>query len=129
MLESVVISVQFPCALHNFVQLDDVGSSDWLDMFIFYCRRYAAEDHEFASRINTLCGELTIACQKRIYFVQELETVKSLIAPVTMAEFLNEIQFKDDQRLMQLQNLERETEARAFVKELFVQKLLRNVSF
>ncbi|GJW11687.1 hypothetical protein Tco_1577514 [Tanacetum coccineum] len=59
---------------------------------------YAAEDHEFASRINTLCGELTIACQKRIYFVQELETVKSLIAPVTMAEFLNEIQFKDDQR-------------------------------
>ncbi|GKE85247.1 hypothetical protein Tco_1558989, partial [Tanacetum coccineum] len=108
---------------------DDVGSSDWSDMFIFYCRRYAAEDRKFASQINTLRGELTVACQERIYFVQELKTVKSVIAPVTMAEFLNEIQFKEDQRLMQLQNLERETEARAFEKELFVQKLLRNVSF
>nr|GEV65311.1 hypothetical protein [Tanacetum cinerariifolium] len=83
----------------------------------------AAEDREFTSRINKLRVELTVACQKRIYFVQELEIVKSVIAPVTMAEFLNEIQFKDDQRLMQFQNLERETEARAFEKELFVKKL------
>ncbi|GKB27266.1 hypothetical protein Tco_0866667, partial [Tanacetum coccineum] len=99
---------------------EDTGSSDWSDMFIFYCRRYAAEDHEFARRINTLRGELTVACQERVYFVQELETVKRIIAPVKMVELLNEIQLKDDQRLMQLQNLERETELRTFEKELFV---------
>ncbi|GJW51216.1 hypothetical protein Tco_0092567, partial [Tanacetum coccineum] len=55
--------------------------------------------------------------------------LKRVISPRKMAEFLNEVQLKDDQRLTQLENLERETELRAFEKELFVQKLLRNVPF
>nr|GEZ68793.1 hypothetical protein [Tanacetum cinerariifolium] len=74
---------------------EDASSSDWSDMFIFYCHRSAAEDREFARRINTLRGELIVACQERVYFVQELEIVKRIIAPVKMVEFLNEIQLKD----------------------------------
>ncbi|GKF17618.1 hypothetical protein Tco_0062536, partial [Tanacetum coccineum] len=108
---------------------DDAGSSDWSDMLIFYCRRSATEDREFACRINTLRGELTVSYQERVYFVQLLETVKRVISPRKMAEFLNEVQLKDDQRLTQHENLERETELRAFEKKLFVQKLLRNVPF
>nr|GEZ18782.1 hypothetical protein [Tanacetum cinerariifolium] len=80
---------------------EDAASSDWTNMFVFYYRR--------------------------AYFVEEVASVKRVIAPVKMAEFLNGIQLKDDQRL--LQNLEREAELRAFEKELFVQKLLRNVPF
>ncbi|GJY99335.1 hypothetical protein Tco_0516765 [Tanacetum coccineum] len=103
---------------------DDAGSSDWSDMFIFYCRRSAAEDREFARRINMLRGELSVACQEMVYLIQELETVKRVIAPMKMTEFLNQVKLKDDQRLAQLENLERETELRAFEKELFVQKLM-----
>ncbi|GKE16215.1 hypothetical protein Tco_1423792, partial [Tanacetum coccineum] len=54
---------------------EDVGTSDWLDMFIFYCRRSAAYDREFSRRINMLRGELNVVCDERVYFVEELETV------------------------------------------------------
>nr|GEX86857.1 hypothetical protein [Tanacetum cinerariifolium] len=45
---------------------DDAGSSYWSDMFIFYCRRSAAEDYKFARRINILRGELSVACQEKV---------------------------------------------------------------
>ncbi|GKG47579.1 hypothetical protein Tco_0507064, partial [Tanacetum coccineum] len=55
---------------------EDYGSSDWMDMFVFNCRRFAAEDREFARQANTLRGELVVVCEERVYFVEELESVK-----------------------------------------------------
>ncbi|GJZ69275.1 hypothetical protein Tco_0632825 [Tanacetum coccineum] len=86
---------------------EDSGSSDWTDMFVFNYRRSAAEDREFARHANALRGKLVVVCEERVYFVEELESVKRVIAP----------------------NLEREAEMRAIEKELFVPKLLRNVPF
>ncbi|GKE28150.1 hypothetical protein Tco_1443534 [Tanacetum coccineum] len=101
---------------------DDAGSSDWSDMFIFYCLMSAAEDRKFARQINMLRCELSVACQEMGYLIQKLETVKRVITPMKMTEFLNQVKLKDDQRLAQLENLKRETKLRAFEKELFVQK-------
>nr|GEZ52631.1 hypothetical protein [Tanacetum cinerariifolium] len=99
---------------------EDVGLSDWLDIFIFYSQRSTIEDREFMRQINRLRKELTVSCEERVYFILELETVKRVITLVKMAEFLNGVQVKDDQSLLKLQNLERDTELRAIEKEMFI---------
>ncbi|GJZ36392.1 hypothetical protein Tco_0582583 [Tanacetum coccineum] len=106
---------------------ESTDSSDWVDLLVLYFRRSVAEDRKFGRKINRLRGEMILACEERVYFIQELETVSAVIALKKMAEFLNEIQVKDDEKLQQLHNLERETEVRGVVKELFIRKLLRNV--
>ncbi|GJZ34980.1 hypothetical protein Tco_0580797 [Tanacetum coccineum] len=146
-LKSLVIPWRYPCGLSElFPFLYDGGetiawlpkceelreaadSLDWVDMMVLYFRRSAAEDRKFVSQINMLRGEMIVACQERVCFVQELETVAEASAPQKMTKFLNETQVKDDEKLLHLQNLERETELRAVEKELFIQKLLRNVPF
>ncbi|GKB71934.1 hypothetical protein Tco_0933346 [Tanacetum coccineum] len=75
---------------------EDVGSSDWTNIFVFYYRRSAVEDREFSRRVNALRGELAAVCEERVYFVEEVASVKTVIAPVKMAEFLNGIQVKED---------------------------------
>ncbi|GKB08085.1 hypothetical protein Tco_0836369 [Tanacetum coccineum] len=77
-------------------------TSDWIDVLCYYCRRAASIDRKFARQINRLRGEMAVACENRMTLVEELED---------------------------LQDLERQMELRAVEKELFVQKLLRNVPF
>ncbi|GKD71400.1 hypothetical protein Tco_1325490 [Tanacetum coccineum] len=89
----------------------------------------ATEDQRFARQINRLRGEMAVACEKRMGFVEELETVRGIITPAKAVEFLKDTQLKDDAKLAQLHDLERQVELRAVEKELFIQKLLRNVPF
>ncbi|GJU49047.1 hypothetical protein Tco_1218602, partial [Tanacetum coccineum] len=79
---------------------------EWADMMVLYCRRSATEDHEFA----TLLWEMTVAREDMVDFVQELEIVSGVIVPVKTTEFLNKTLVKDDGRLFELPNLEREAE-------------------
>ncbi|GKA42738.1 hypothetical protein Tco_0735398 [Tanacetum coccineum] len=64
-----------------------------------------------------------------IKVLEELETVRGIITPAKAVEFLKDTQLKDDAKLAQLHDLERQVELRAVEKELFIQKLLRNVPF
>nr|GEX32671.1 hypothetical protein [Tanacetum cinerariifolium] len=74
-----------------FLELQErVGSGEWVDMMILYCRRAAAEDREFVRRISMLRGEMINVREKRVDFVQELESVSGVIATVKTAEFLHE---------------------------------------
>nr|GEX27490.1 hypothetical protein [Tanacetum cinerariifolium] len=91
----------------------------------FYCRKAAAEDRKFAR----LREEMIDAYEKRMYFVEELESVVGVIAPAKAAEFSNETHVKDDAKLGHLHDLERQAGLRAVEKEPFIQKLLRNVPF
>ncbi|GJY68130.1 hypothetical protein Tco_0471112 [Tanacetum coccineum] len=104
-------------------------TSDWIDVLCYYCRRAASIDQKFARQINRLRGEMAVACENRMTLVEELEDVRGIIAPAKAAKFLKETQLKDDAKMEQLQDLERQMELRAVEKELFVQKLLRNVPF
>ncbi|GKA01015.1 hypothetical protein Tco_0673680 [Tanacetum coccineum] len=105
-----------------------VGSQKWLDMMVFYCRRSADEDREFARQMNRLRGEMICACEERVAFVQDLESLSGVIATTKTTDFLNETMIKDDRRIIQLHNLEREADERVIEIDRFVQKLFRNVS-
>ncbi|GKC67388.1 hypothetical protein Tco_1099986 [Tanacetum coccineum] len=87
-----------------------VGSWEWVYMMVLYCRRSVVEDHKFARQINRLRGEMTVASEERVYFVQELEIMAGVIASQKTTESLNKTQVKDDEKMIQLQNLKREME-------------------
>ncbi|GKG52642.1 hypothetical protein Tco_0549754, partial [Tanacetum coccineum] len=72
---------------------------------------------------------MTDARDDMVDFVHGLEAVPGVITAVKVAEFLNETLVKDDRRLQKSQNMEMEAEQRAVEKELFIQKLVRNVPF
>ncbi|GKD90445.1 hypothetical protein Tco_1365952 [Tanacetum coccineum] len=87
-------------------------------MMVLYCRRFIVKDRGFARQISALRGEMTIAREEGVDFVQELEIMSGVIATVKTYEFLNEMLRKDVGRLVLFQNLEREAKQRALEKEL-----------
>ncbi|GKC46842.1 hypothetical protein Tco_1064564 [Tanacetum coccineum] len=104
-----------------------VGLQKWLDMMVLYCRRSADEDREFTRQMNRLRGEMICVCEERVAFVQDLESLSGVIARAKMADFLNEAMIKDNRRIIQLHNLEREAEERAVEKDRFVHKLFHDI--
>ncbi|GKD49112.1 hypothetical protein Tco_1278088 [Tanacetum coccineum] len=106
-----------------------VGSSDWTEVLRYFYRRAAAEDRGFAMRMNLLREEIADVCEYRRNLADELCSVRNVIAPVKAAELLNDTLTKDEAKMAQLRELERQLELRALEKELFIQKLVRNVPF
>ena len=51
--------------------------------------------------MNGLCGRLFGVIRERAEFIDELETIGNIYAQ-KLAEYLREVQGKDDQKLMQL---------------------------
>ncbi|GKD79276.1 hypothetical protein Tco_1341897 [Tanacetum coccineum] len=99
------------------------------DMQLFVAIWVAAEDRRFAMRMNFLREEIADVCKYRRNLINELCSVRSVIAPVKAAELLNDSLTKDEVKMAQLLELERQLELRALKKELFTQKLVRNVPF
>ncbi|GKC34281.1 hypothetical protein Tco_1046665 [Tanacetum coccineum] len=89
----------------------------------------AAEDRRFAMRMNLLRREIVDVCEYKRNLADELCSVRSVIAPVKAAELLNDTLMKDEAKMAQLRELERQLELRALEKEMFIQKLVRNVPF
>ncbi|GKA52789.1 hypothetical protein Tco_0746104 [Tanacetum coccineum] len=124
---------------HSALLLSDLGCSDSLerhcasveprDMQLFVAIWVAAEDRRFAMRMNFLREEIADVCKYRRNLINELCSVRSVIAPVKAAELLNDSLTKDEVKMAQLLELERQLELRALKKELFTQKLVRNVPF
>ncbi|GKE33551.1 hypothetical protein Tco_1452873 [Tanacetum coccineum] len=96
-------------------------------MMVVYCRNAAKEDREFATRVNRIRGDMIVACEERVSFVAELETLSDVTTAVKTA-FFKETMDTDDMRIRLLHDLEKEAEERAREKEVFVQKLFRDVS-
>ncbi|GJW22733.1 hypothetical protein Tco_0033355 [Tanacetum coccineum] len=57
-----------------------VGSQNWLGMMVVYCQNAAKEDWEFATRVNRMRGDMIVACEERVSFVTELETLSDVTA-------------------------------------------------
>ncbi|GJY52963.1 hypothetical protein Tco_0444627 [Tanacetum coccineum] len=106
-----------------------VGSSDWIEVLVlrYFCRKAAAEDRRFAMRMNLLCQEIANVCEYRRNLADELCSVRSVIVAVKVSELLNDTLMKDEAKMAQLRELERQLELRALEKELFMQRLVQNV--
>nr|GEZ70277.1 hypothetical protein [Tanacetum cinerariifolium] len=105
------------------------GTSDWVDMMVRYCQRAAAENHEFGRKNNLLREQVIVVFEERREFVEEIETVHKVITPQKTAQILNEDQVKFAKNLLQMLNLEKAMEHKAFEKDLFADKLLWNIPF
>nr|GEZ65519.1 hypothetical protein [Tanacetum cinerariifolium] len=125
------------------------GTSDWVDMMVRYCQRAAAENHEFGRKNNLLREQVIVVFEERREFVEEIETVHKVIVvfeerrefveeiktvhkvitPQKTAQILNEDQVKFAKNLLQMLNLEKAMEHKAFEKDLFADKLLWNIPF
>ncbi|GJW51270.1 hypothetical protein Tco_0092621 [Tanacetum coccineum] len=103
--------------------LRNLEMDEWVDMIVLYCKRSAAEDREFARRINELLQEMVVAYDDKVDFIRELEAVSGIHAAVTTFEFLNENLWKDDKRLRKLRNMEIDAGMSADQKDRFTQTL------
>lgn len=101
---------------------NEANSNNWSEMLILYCRQRAIEDIQMAQQINGVCGRLLGVIRERASFIQELETVRNMYAQKT-AEFLREVQAKDDQKLMQMRVMASELELTARNNDVFIMKL------
>ncbi|GKB32101.1 hypothetical protein Tco_0871502 [Tanacetum coccineum] len=63
------------------------GSQKWLDMMVLYCRKSASEDLKFVRQINRLRVEMIVTCEDMVAFVQELETLLSVVVTAKTAAF------------------------------------------
>ncbi|GKA57519.1 hypothetical protein Tco_0756707 [Tanacetum coccineum] len=126
-------------------ELDSLGVRPVPAKTTEFMREIQAKDKETVEKLRILQREMKLNARKKelfieklkgvvvrifwIVLVEELEEVRSMIALAKAAEILRETQLKDDALMAQLQEMERQMELRAIEKELFVQKLLRNVPF
>ncbi|GKD39002.1 hypothetical protein Tco_1259209 [Tanacetum coccineum] len=100
-----------------------VSARNWLDMVAFYCREFVDEQREYDIKMGRLRGEMIEACQDRIAFVRELESVEGVTITMKTAVFFKEMMDKEGIREWQLHDLGKEAEERAHEIEMFVQKL------
>ncbi|GKG28612.1 hypothetical protein Tco_0415977 [Tanacetum coccineum] len=92
-------------------------------------RPAASEDRRFATQLHMLCEEMENVCDKRRNLAVKLSSVRGIIVTKKAAEFVFDILGKDEAEMAQLHELERQMELRALKKELFIQKLVRNVPY
>nr|GFD11199.1 hypothetical protein [Tanacetum cinerariifolium] len=96
-----------------------VGARNWLDMVAMNYQKFMSE-HQFAIKMNRLCVEMIEACQDRIYFVRELESVVGVTVTAKTFVFFKEMMEKKGSGEWQLHDLGKEAKERAFEIELFV---------
>ncbi|GJU92566.1 hypothetical protein Tco_1317322 [Tanacetum coccineum] len=101
-----------------------VGVRNWLDIVFLYCQKFLAEHRDFSIKVNRLVGQMNEACQDRIAFVQELESVAGVAVIAKTVVFLTEMMDKEGFRELQLRDLEKEARERALEIKMFVQKLM-----
>ncbi|GJR19705.1 hypothetical protein Tco_0968232 [Tanacetum coccineum] len=96
-----------------------VGARNWLDMVVLYCQKFSSKHQEFAINMSRLVGEMNEACQDRIAFVRELESVACVTVMAKTIVFLKQMMDKEGSREWQLCDLVKEAKERALEIELF----------
>lgn len=75
-----------------------------------------------AREMSSLCHRLVGVTRERLDFIHELETVGNTYAQKT-AEYLREVQARDDQKVLQMRMMAAELELNARNHDIFIQKL------
>ena len=106
----------------------NANSNNWSEMLVLYCRESSIEDIQMARQMGDLCGRLLNVTRERLSFIQELETVGNIYAQKT-AEYLREMQAKDDQKVARMRLLAAELEHNARCTDIFIEKLKGVIDF
>ncbi|GJR77287.1 hypothetical protein Tco_0089652 [Tanacetum coccineum] len=112
--------------LKDTLRKDDVEMAQLRELERQMELRALEKELEFAIRMNRLVGEMNEACQDRIAFVRELESVVGSTVTAKTVVFLKEMIDKEGSREWQLRDFGKEAKERALEIELFVQKLMRD---
>ena len=97
----------------------DSNSNNWSEMLVLYCRQCSGKDIQMAQHMTALAGTLVGVTRERSSFIQELESAGNLYAQKT-AEYLREVQAKDDQKIMQMRIMAAELELNARNNDIFI---------
>ena len=100
----------------------EANSNNWSEILILYCRQSSGEDIEMARQLNALYERLLNVTQERASFILELESVGNNYAQRT-AQYLREVQGRDDQKVMQMRILAAELELNARNNDIFIERL------
>ncbi|GKD04700.1 hypothetical protein Tco_1179674 [Tanacetum coccineum] len=86
----------------------------WNDVLIYFCREAAEEDRQIATKLNRLCEELLVLCEKRRNIAHELRIFRSIVVISKASEFVAESVTKaNDQAVLE--------------KEMYIQKIVGNM--
>ncbi|GKE30991.1 hypothetical protein Tco_1450313 [Tanacetum coccineum] len=114
------------------------GERNWLDMMIVYGLQFTVEHRDFALRVNRLIGDMRVACEDRVAFVQgALECGGEISTDLRLAREINALCDRltavIDEREAFVDELDmlagKEFELRAQEKELFIEKLKGNIDY
>ena len=100
----------------------EANSNNWSEILVLYCRKASIEDIQMAQQVNAVCGRLLGVTRERANFIQELENVGNTYAQKT-AEYLREVQRKDDQKIQEMRIMVAELELNARNNDVFIEKL------
>ena len=98
------------------------NSRNWSELLVLYCRQSSGQDIQMAQEMSALAGRLLGISRERGSFILELQTVENTYAQKT-AEYLRQVQAKDDQKIMQMRIMAAELELDARNNDIFIQKL------
>nr|GEX29190.1 hypothetical protein [Tanacetum cinerariifolium] len=94
-----------------------------LAVIVFGCHWSIVEDYRIARQINGAAAEVNNVNIQKERFIEELETLGTRYVPEKMAEFLREIQRKDDKTVANMRILTGEMELNVRKKDVFIKKL------
>ncbi|GKE81155.1 hypothetical protein Tco_1551155, partial [Tanacetum coccineum] len=89
----------------------------------------ADEDRTITTKLNRLCEEMLVICEKRRNLANELRSIRGIVIVEKAAEFMVDIIRKDNDQVARLREVECQMEFRALEKELHVQKITGNVPY
>ncbi|GJX57129.1 hypothetical protein Tco_0287026 [Tanacetum coccineum] len=110
------------------MQLDAMNKYDRLLLLINETEAMAYEDRTITTKLNRLCEEMLVICEKRRNLANELRSIRGIVIIEKAAEFMVDIIRKDNDQVARLREVECQMEFRALEKELHVQKITGNLA-
>lgn len=98
------------------------NSRSWSEILVCYCRQSSIENIQIAQQLNAVCARLAGVKRERCALILELETVGNTYAQKT-AEYLREVEAKDEEKVTQMRILVAELELNARNNDVFIMKL------
>nr|GEW60690.1 hypothetical protein [Tanacetum cinerariifolium] len=94
-----------------------------------YLKDAAEEDMQIATKLNRLRGEVLVLCEKRRNIAHELRIFRSIVVVSKAAEFVAESVTKTNDQASHVREGETQIEATVLEKEMYIQKIVRNMRY
>ena len=98
-------------------------SNEWEDMLSLYCQASAVGYIRLAREVSELSMKMNAKNRERGILIAELATYVGQRVPQKTAQFLMELQYKDEGKVMELEGLAADMELRSKEIDVFIQRL------